>query len=72
MTNKNNKKNIGIILGSSAAVAVLTAGLIFGTAGCSTKQAQTGFKTTTVTVDKNSYNCKEDISVFNRCCKEGR
>ena len=56
MTNKNNKKNIGIILGSSAAVAVLTAGLIFGTAGCSTKQAQTGFKTTTVTVDKNSTN----------------
>ena len=54
MTNKNNKKNIGIILGSSAAVAVLTAGLIFGTAGCSTKQAQTGFKTTTVTVDKDS------------------
>ena len=62
MANKNNKKNIGIILGSSAAVAVLTAGLIFGTAGCSTKQAQTGFKTTAVTVDKNS---------TKTCCKEG-
>ena len=34
--NKNsNKKTIGIVLASSAAVAVLTAGLIFGTAGSS-------------------------------------
>ena len=54
--NKNsNKKTIGIVLASSAAVAVLTAGLIFGTAGSSTKQSQTAFKpVTTVSVDKNN------------------
>ena len=37
----NNKKTIGIVLASSAAVGVLTAGLIFGTAGFSAKQPQT-------------------------------
>ena len=56
----NNKKSIGIVLASSAAVAVLTAGLIFGTAGCSTKQASTAFKPVkTVSVDQNNTKAAE-------------